>query len=168
MQEPTQPLSGEGRRRWSRNERISSIGPAGVVATACRHRGPEATREAPAVIVSRDQLATRESQAGPDGVTERLAVPMKPGNAGGGKGPQLKGNARSNEDRGIDDESSNPRKCSEVADGVARESEAFVSMPCTTRCTGRTLWPSPINAAKPTVERQEWMVRGSRTSRRTE
>src|SRR5713101_2397074 len=90
MQEPTQPLSGEGRRRWLRNERISSIGPAGVVATACRHRGPEATREAPAVIVSRDQLATRESQAGPYGVTERLAIPMKPGNAGGGKGPQLK------------------------------------------------------------------------------
>ena len=27
---------------------------------------------------------------------------MKPGNAGGGKGPQLKGNARSNEDGGID------------------------------------------------------------------
>jgi hypothetical protein len=31
-------------------ERISSIDPAGVVATACRHRGSEATREAPAVI----------------------------------------------------------------------------------------------------------------------
>ena len=72
--------------------------PAGVVATACRHRGPDATREAPAVIAVRDQLATRESQAGPYGVTERLAVLMKPGNAGGGKGPQLKGNARSDED----------------------------------------------------------------------
>jgi len=45
-----------------------------------------------------DQLATRESQAGPSGVTERLAVLMKPGNTGGGKGPQLKGNARSDED----------------------------------------------------------------------
>jgi hypothetical protein len=44
-----------------------------------------------------DQLATRESQAGPLGVTERLVVPMKPGNADGGKGPQLKGNARSDE-----------------------------------------------------------------------
>jgi len=33
---------------------------------------------------------------------------------------ELKGNARSDEDRGIDDESSNPRKCSEVADGVTR------------------------------------------------
>ena len=29
-----------------------------------------------------------ESQAGPYGVTERLVVPMRPGNAGGGKGPQ--------------------------------------------------------------------------------
>jgi hypothetical protein len=50
MQEPTCLLCGEGRSRWSNTERIGSIGPAGVVATACRHRGPEATREAPAEI----------------------------------------------------------------------------------------------------------------------
>jgi len=67
-----------------------------------------------------DQPAARERQAGPFGVTERLEVLMKPGNAGGGKGPQLKGNARSNEDGGIDVESINPRKRSEVAEGVAR------------------------------------------------
>ncbi len=36
MQELTQPLCGEGRSRWSSNERISSIGPAGV---ANWHRG---------------------------------------------------------------------------------------------------------------------------------
>jgi hypothetical protein len=30
-------------------------------------------------------------------MAERLAVPTKPGNSGGGKEPQLKGNARSNE-----------------------------------------------------------------------
>jgi hypothetical protein len=34
-----------------------------------------------------DQLATRERQAGPYGMAERLVVPMKPGNSGGGKGP---------------------------------------------------------------------------------
>ena len=33
------------------------------------------------------QLALREEQAGPCGVTEGFVVPMKPGNAGGGKGP---------------------------------------------------------------------------------
>ena len=34
-------------------ERISSIQPAGVMATACRQRRPDATREAPAVIAVR-------------------------------------------------------------------------------------------------------------------
>ena len=34
-----------------RYERISSISPAGGVATTCRHRGPGATREAPAEII---------------------------------------------------------------------------------------------------------------------
>ena len=34
-----------------------------------------------------DQLATRERQAGPYGMAERLAVPLKPGNSGGGKEP---------------------------------------------------------------------------------
>jgi len=33
-------------------ERISSIKPAGVMATACRQKGPAATREAPAGIAS--------------------------------------------------------------------------------------------------------------------
>ena len=47
-----------------------------------------------------DQLAAGERQAGPCGVAERLVVPMKPGNSGGGKGPQLKTNASSNAGHG--------------------------------------------------------------------
>jgi len=43
-----------------------------------------------------DQLATRERPAGLTGMAERLVVLTKPGNSGGRKGPQLKGNARSN------------------------------------------------------------------------
>src|ERR1017187_2041800 len=100
MQEPTQLYYEESRRRWSSNERIRSIGPAGVVATACRQSGSGATREAPAVIITRDQLATRERQAGPYGVAERFVVPKKPGNSGGGKGPQLKTDAASNKGHG--------------------------------------------------------------------
>jgi len=42
---------------------------------------------------------------------------MKPGNSGGGKGPQLKTGPRSDEGYG-DDESSYPGLCSGVADGV--------------------------------------------------
>jgi len=76
-----------------------------------------------------DQLAPRESQARPYGVAERLVRAMKPGNAGRAKGPQLKGNARSDEDGGIDVESINPRKRSEVADGVARQSEGSAQLP---------------------------------------
>ena len=47
-----------------------------------------------------DQLATRERKAGLTGMAERLAVPTKPGNAGGGKGPQLRADARSDEGTG--------------------------------------------------------------------
>src|ERR1019366_5230912 len=73
-------------------------------------RGPDATREASAVIRSWNQLATRESQAGPFGVAERLVVPMKPGNSGGGKGPQLEVNATSDDEREIGDEPKKPWK----------------------------------------------------------
>jgi hypothetical protein len=83
-----------------RDERTGSIGPAGIMAMACRQRRPDATREAPAVIINKDQLAARERQAGPCGVAERLAVLKRPGNSGGGKGPQLKTDARSNAGHG--------------------------------------------------------------------
>jgi hypothetical protein len=82
------------------DERTSSLGPAGVIAMACRQRRPDATREAPAVIAGRDQPVTRERGTGPCGVAERSVVPRKPGNSGGGKGPQLKTDARSNEGHG--------------------------------------------------------------------
>ncbi len=79
------------------DERTSSIGPAGVMAMACRQRKPDATREASAVIAIWDQPVTRERWTGPCEAAERFVVPVKPGNSGGGKGPQLKTNARSNE-----------------------------------------------------------------------
>ena len=44
-------------------------------------------------MVRDDQPDAREGEAGRRGVAERLAVPMKPGNAGGGKGPQFKTDA---------------------------------------------------------------------------
>ena len=68
-----------------RYERISSIEPAGVVATACRQSGSDATREAPAVIAVWINWQ-RESQAESRGVAERSVVPTKPSNSGGEKG----------------------------------------------------------------------------------
>ena len=84
-----------------REERISSTGPAGIMAMACRQRRPDATRETPAVIVmNKDQRAARERWAGPCGVAARFVAPTKPGNSGGGKGPQLKKDARSDAGHG--------------------------------------------------------------------
>ena len=51
-------------------------------------------------MVSDDQPDAREGQVGRLGVAERFAVPLKPGNAGGGKGPQFKTNAKSSEGLG--------------------------------------------------------------------
>src|ERR1035441_9170332 len=61
MQEPTRLNFGEGRCRWSSMSESGSIGPAGVMATACRHRRPNATREAPAVIADRVRFITNLS-----------------------------------------------------------------------------------------------------------
>lgn len=49
------------------------------------------------VTQSEGQPVAREGQTGRDKAAEGLIVPGKPGNAGGGKGPQFKGNARSSE-----------------------------------------------------------------------
>ena len=56
----------------------------------------------PQVVRARDpQLDAREGQAGLPGESERSIVPSKPGNAGGGKGPQFKVNGRSGDSREI-------------------------------------------------------------------
>ena len=62
---------------------------AGVVATACT-QGKRTQHGKPLGVVSDDQPDAREGQAGRFGVAERPVVPGKPGNAGGGKGPQFK------------------------------------------------------------------------------
>ena len=79
------------------------------MATACLHTENCVTREAPAVAARDRQPEAREGQAGPCGVTEGLVVPPKPGNAGGGKGPQFKVNVRSGDSPEIGDEPSTSR-----------------------------------------------------------
>ena len=48
-------------------------------------------------MVSVDQPNAREGKVERHWVAERFAVPLKPGNAGGGKGPQFKTDAASGE-----------------------------------------------------------------------
>jgi hypothetical protein len=48
-----------------------------------------------------DQPDAREGQVGRFGVAERLVVPLRSGNADGGKGPQFEMSVRSGEEREI-------------------------------------------------------------------
>ena len=64
-------------------------------------KGTRSNTGSPSGDRGQDQLATRESQAGPYGVAERSVRPMKPGNAGGGKGPQLKGTQEATKTEGL-------------------------------------------------------------------
>src|SRR5205823_14453623 len=98
-----------------------------VVATACT-QGKRRQHGKPQGVIRDDQPDAREGQAGRRGVTERLAVPLKPGNAGGGKGPQFKIDAASGEDAEIG-QPSNSEEWSAAADGVARESEVDAGLP---------------------------------------
>ena len=62
------------------------------MAAACT-QGKRTKHGKPQGVVSDDQPEAREGQAGRPGVAERFVVPRKPGNAGGGKGPQFKTDA---------------------------------------------------------------------------
>src|SRR5438132_12490924 len=57
------------------------------------------------------------------GVAERFVVPLKPGNAGGGKGPQFKTNAIRGEGPG-DWATYQLRKCSETAEALHAKAKA--------------------------------------------
>src|SRR5436309_809297 len=72
----------------------TASGCAGVVATACT-QGKRTQHGKPRGVVRDGQPHARERGFGRPGVTERFVVPLKPGNAGGGKGPEFKAGAES-------------------------------------------------------------------------
>ena len=99
MQEPTRPDFGEGRSWWNVrankfHQTCRGIGDGMQAQWTIRNTG------SPSGDRSVDQLAARERRAGLTGMAERLVVPTMPGNSGGGKGPQLKADARSDDRKG--------------------------------------------------------------------
>src|SRR3954468_23045502 len=99
MWEPTRLLYGEGRRLWRHegttpHDATRSRGPAGVLAVACLHTEIRSNTGSPRRCGSAPQPEAREGQAGPPGVADGFVVPRKPGNAGGGKGPEFKEGVR--------------------------------------------------------------------------
>src|SRR5262249_55202535 len=127
--EPTQQRDGEGRgRRLSGEQPDPACGPTGVRATACLHRENARNTGNPSggCVTQPD---AREGQAGPPGVAERPVVPPKPGNAGGGKGPQFQVNGRSGDSREIGLEPTTSPEGWQAAGDVARQSEERTHVP---------------------------------------
>ena len=91
------------------------------MAAACT-QGKRTQHGKPHHVLRDEQPDAREGWDGRGGVAERPVVPGKPGNAGGGKGPQFKANATRGEGQEIG-KPINSETRPETADGVARESE---------------------------------------------
>jgi hypothetical protein len=101
-----------------------------------------------------DQPDARGGQAGRPGAAERFVVPLKPGNTGGGKGPQFKTNATRGEgpgDWGTYQLRRVFRNCGRRCTRKRRQKSATVSMPCTTRSSVRTSWPMPTPGTSPAM-----------------
>src|SRR3984893_13246984 len=136
-----------------------------------------ATRENPR-REEEDQPDAGEGGAGRPGVTERPVVPMKPGNAGGGKGPWFRTDATRSEGQEIG-QPINSEKGSEAADGVTRESEhrsrvsllRLVRQDLPRRYLGSRLCPVPLEQGCTgcgwTRLRRRRSVRGAAMARRT-
>ena len=142
---------------------------AGVVAAACT-QGKRTQHGKPLGVVGDDQPDAGDGQAGRLGVAERLVVPLKPGNAGGGKGPQFKTDAIRSEGPG--DWATYQlrtvfRNCRWRYTRKRRPKPATASTRCTTRSAARTSWLMPGPSAAPTRAHRAWTVRTSRMSRRT-
>ena len=95
------------------------------------------------------QLGSREGQARPVEMAERLVVVLKPGNSGGAKGPQFRDNAGSSKGPGHWRKPNNPIRSGAVG-GVARDREESLGherlvclsvLPCPRAGCGRSACP---------------------------
>ena len=89
---PTRLRYGERRRPLDQTSDRRLTDSAGVVTSACMQEEVVWNTGSPCGRELDSQPGPREGQTGPSRVAERLVVPEKPGNAGGGKGPQFRVN----------------------------------------------------------------------------
>src|SRR5512135_825197 len=99
MWEPTRREIGEGRRHWGTGGHTprsdaNQWSHRGIGDGMSAHGDPTQHGKPRSVEVRDLQPEAREGQAGPGGVADRPAVPPTPGNAGRGKGPEFKTDAR--------------------------------------------------------------------------
>src|ERR1700686_4888397 len=122
----------------------------GVLAAACT-QGKRTQYGKPQGEVSDDQPNAREGQVGRHGVAERFVLPLRPGNSGGGKGPQFKTDATSGE--GFGDSATYQlrklfRNCRRRCTRKRRQKSAIASTRCTTRSEGDCIAASGHTSAR--------------------
>src|SRR6266404_449270 len=113
------------------------------------YQGKRRQHGKPQGVVRDDQPDAREGQAGRPGVAERFVVPLRPGNAGGGKGPRFKTDARRGEGPG--DWATYQlrrvfRNCRRRYTQKRRQKPDIASTPCTTRSAAKTSWHTPTRS----------------------
>src|ERR1700693_2941250 len=151
--------------RLDENERSDTFRRCAGVVAAAYTQGKRTKHGKPQGVISDDQPDAREGQVGRPGVAERFVVPGKPGNAGGGKGPQFKTNARRGEGPG--DWATYQlrrvfRNCRRRYTRKRRQKPAIASTRCTTRSAATTSWLMLMPSAAPTRAHLGWMDRTSR------
>ena len=116
-------------------------------------------------MVRDDQPEAREGQAGLFGVAERFVLPMKPGNAGGGKGPQFKTDARRGEGPRRLGNLSTPKSVQKLQMALHAKAKAEAEFPllCPVRqdLRARTSWLMLMPSAAPTRAHRVWTARTS-------
>src|ERR1019366_2239611 len=92
--------------------------------TTARHKRKPGQHGRPPSVIDADQHAAREGQAWPRGESERSIVPLKPGNAGGGKGPWFKRSVESSERKEIGVSLQPPNKLVELQTALHAKAKA--------------------------------------------
>src|SRR3954467_6343126 len=97
MWEPTRHRHGEGRRRWAMegvkdppHERLDPAVPPGYWRQHARRGDPRQHGKPQAARGRGPRRDPREAQPGLSEVADGFVVTAKPGNAGGGKGPEFR------------------------------------------------------------------------------
>src|SRR5262245_26319759 len=100
MRKPTWLRDREGCHHWGSRATCAPRGSAGVVATACRHRETVSNTGNPSGGGTCPPTGDPRGSGRAVWGGGRSVVLMKPGNAGGGKGPQFRVNAGRGKARG--------------------------------------------------------------------
>jgi hypothetical protein len=136
------------------------------VATACT-QGKRQQHGKPRGVVGDDQPDSGDGKAGRHGVADGPVVPMRPGNAGGGKGPWFKTDATSGEGHWRLGNLSTPSRVRELRKALHAEVKVEAGYRlCAAKGARRELDESALTPRGRKAARLRWWLRGKYKVRR--